>query len=305
VPLPASGPAVRPDQKVAAVLKQHPQLVDVFVAESSAFERLRNPVLRRTFARMVTVAQASRVGNVPLPRLLASLNRALGLDVNEEDFKDMAADSGSGGSQGAAPEWLKTGKVSSDLDVRDMQYRGEDPFAVIMDSARHTRTGEILRLRNTFEPMPLYQVLGQKGFVHWAEELGPQDWLISFYREQVVQIEKDISPPPHAHAPAPAAAPAPQGGPNAEQESLFAADSPPADDQADAVVTIELEDLTPPLPMQKVLEGLAPLAPGQLLLVHHRRSPAHLLSKLEEQGHRYRVWDMGPDRKEMLIRKAG
>ena len=72
-----------------------------------------------------------------------------------------------------------------------------------------------------------------------------------------------------------------------------------------AVVTITLDDLTPPLPMQKVLEGLAPLSPGQLLLVHHLRMPPHLTAKLDEQGHRYRIWDLGPDRKEILIEKAG
>jgi uncharacterized protein (DUF2249 family) len=248
---------------------------------------------------MVTVAQAARVGNVPLPRLLASLNRAVGVEIDEEDLKDMV-EMDAAPSAGGPPSWLKTGRVTTELDVREMQHRGEDPFAVIMDSARHTGPGQILRLRNTFEPMPLYQVLGGKGFAHWAEQVGPEDWVISFYREQAVEIEEDIAPPPHAHAPAASAASQPSS-----HEALFASDLPPGEQLVDAVVTIELEDLVPPMPMQKVLEGLAPLQPGQLLLVHHRRSPAHLFSKLEEQGHRYRVWDMEPDRKEILIRKAG
>jgi uncharacterized protein (DUF2249 family) len=301
--------AIKPDQKVAAVLKQHPALVDVFVAESEAFKRLRNPVMRRTFAHMVTVAQAARVGNVPLPRLLASLNRAVGVEVSEDDLADLPTAEISPPPVSARPQWLATAHVATEIDARDMQKRGEDPFSLIMQGARQTPQGQILLLRNTFSPEPLYDVLGKKGFVHWAEQLGAEDWSISFYREREVPLEDDVSRPPGAEASRAAHRTArpgvPVGGEEAAGEPLFAADLPPADHIVDAVVTIGLEDLVPPMPMQKVLEALAPLQPGQLLLVHHRRLPAHLMAKLDEQGHRYRVWDLEPDRKEILIRKAG
>lgn len=313
--------AVRPDQKVSSVLKEHPELVDVFVQQSEHFERLRNPLLRRTFARMVTVSQAARVGNVPLPRLLAALNRAVGVNVSEQELASLEGAEPAGSEDavaGGAPLWLLTAPVAAELDVREMQRRGEDPFAVIMDSARHTGAGQILRLLNTFEPLPLYQVLGRKGFAHWAEELGPEEWSISFYRERVVEIEEDVAPPFKLPETPTAASPPRTGRPEgaatgpakgdeargSEIEALFASEIPPGEHLVASVVSIELEDLVPPLPLQKVLEGLAPLAPGELLLVHHRRTPAHLFSKLEEQGHRYRVWDMGPDRKDILIRKA-
>jgi uncharacterized protein (DUF2249 family) len=301
--------AIKPDQKVAAVLKEHPGLVDVFVAESAAFKRLRNPVMRRTFAHMVTIAQAARVGNVPLPRLLASLNRAVGVQVSEAELADIAADDTSAPPAEAPPQWLAAAPVAAEIDARDMQKRGEDPFAVIMEGARNTHAGQVLRLRNTFQPEPLYGVLGKKGFVHWAEQLGPEDWSISFYRETEVPIDEDVSRPAGAQESraerSGAETPTPGSGEDHVADPLFSSEAPPADHLVDAVVTIELEDLVPPMPMQKVLEGLAPLEPGKLLLVHHRRLPAHLMAKLDEQGHRYRVWDLEPDRKEILIRKAG
>jgi hypothetical protein len=194
-----------------------------------------------------------------------------------------------------------------------MQRRGEDPFFTIMDAARSVDVGQSLTLRNTFKPAPLLGVLGKKGFASWAEQLGPEDWLITFHRERVVADEVNAADAhPHGAArPAPAApvestAPvAASAAVRASAETLLAADEPPGEDAVDAVVTITLEDLTPPVPMQKVLEGLAPVPAGGLLLVHHLRTPPHLTAKLDEYGHAYRIWDLGPDRKEILIHKVG
>ncbi len=322
---------VRPDQKVAAVLKEHPELVDTFVAQSDAFKRLQNPLMRKTFARMVTVSQAAAVANIPAWRLLQVLNEAVGRSLTDEQARaavgnEPEAPAGerpgtpapaSGDPAATQPEWLASAPVAAEIDARDMQVRGEDPFFTIMDAARAIPVGQTLRLRNTFRPTPLLGVLAKKGFVHHAEQLGPEDWSITFLREREVdaEVEADDTHPHGAERPAvtPAAAAAErptsvaQAAPTAaptDPEALFTADQPPADQTVAAVVTILPEDLTPPLPMQKVLEGLAPLLPGDLLLVHHMRMPPHLTAKLEQQGHRYRIWDLAPDRKDILIQKA-
>lgn len=219
------------------------------------------------------------------------------------------------------PAWLDSAPVVLEIEARDMQHRGEDPFFTVMDAARGVGEGQAFRLRNTFAPYPLFGVLASKGFAHWAEELGPNDWLITFYRERAVAPEQDaddthpkgatrpatvptVDAPAATTAPPPAVSAVALGAPGRDAAAMLAADEPPSEDQVDAVVTITPEDLTPPLPMQLVLEGLAPVAPGGLLLVHHLRTPPHLTAKLEQQGHAYRIWDLGPDRKEILIHKT-
>lgn len=314
---------VSADQTVAAVLKKHPELLDVFTAQSKAFDRLKNPLMRKTFARMANVGQAASMAGMPVEDLLRALNSALGVSAADIDaalaVTPAAAGTGGGepgGTSEGAPDWVAGAPVVAELDARDMQRRGEDPFFTIMDAARSVDVGQSLTLRNTFKPTPLLGVLGKKGFASWAEQLGPEDWLITFHRERVVADEANADDA-HPHgavrpapaAPAAAAAPsAPAAAPAAVRvsaEALLAADEPPGEDQVDAVVTITLEDLTPPVPMQKVLEGLAPVPAGGLLLVHHLRTPPHLTAKLEEYGHAYRIWDLGPDRKEILIHKVG
>ncbi|MHB8869605.1 MAG: DUF2249 domain-containing protein [Thermoleophilia bacterium] len=314
---------VTADQKVAQVLRDHPELLDVFTAQSPALNRLRNPLMRKTFSRLVTVAQAAGVAGIPPEDLLRALNSALGASAADIDAalaaapvtpemdtvtQNAASESGAQFERtgmDTKPDWLTQAPVVVELDARAMQRRGEDPFFTIMDSARGVAVGESLTLRNTFKPEPLLGVLGKKGFVYWAEQLGPEDWLITFHRERVVadEVDADDAHPHGATRPVPPLV-APVASP-ASAEAMLAAEEPPGEDQVDAVVTITPDDLTPPVPMQKVLEGLAPVAQGGLLLVHHLRTPPHLTAKLEEYGHAYRIWDLGPDQKEILIHKVG
>jgi hypothetical protein len=310
---------IGPDQKISTILKEHPELLDVLVAQSPAFKRLTNPLMRKTFARMATVSHAAGVAGIPLADLLQTLNGALGVTPTPVLGAMLGGSPPGPVGSDQPPAWLGRATVVAELDAREMQHKGEDPFFVIQDTARTVPTGQAFRLRNTFQPFPLYAVLGAKGFAHWVEELGPDDWLITFYRERQVSADTDADDThPHgatrpetvpvatAAAAAAAAADAVDAAPAGavDVEALFAAEAPPAEGLVAAVVTIVPEDLTPPMPMVKVLEGLAPLSPGDLLLVHHMRMPPHLTAKLEEQGHRYRIWDLGPDRKDILILKA-
>ncbi len=342
---------VRPEQKIAGLLKEHPEMLEVLVAQDPAFNKLKNPLMRKTFARMATVSHAASMSGIALPELLRVLNGALGVDLDIDELTAALA-GGSGATEQAPstssaatgmpvvgamfggappgevageakPAWLATADVVAELDAREMQHRGEDPFFKIQDTARTVEQGQAFRLRNTFQPFPLYAVLGGKGFVHHAEELGDGDWLITFYRERAVTPDVDsddthphgATRPPAAGDATPGAGSSAGGGADAgsshgapsaaEVDALFASDSPPSEGAVKAVVRIVPDDLTPPMPMMKVLEGLAPLAPGDLLLVHHMRVPPHLTAKLDEQGHRYKLWDLGPDAKDILIVKAG
>lgn len=70
-----------------------------------------------------------------------------------------------------------------ELDVREYQRRGEEPFAAIMAAAAGLEPGDIFVLVNSFEPHPLYRVLAKKGFTHRVEQLGPEHYRITFTRE--------------------------------------------------------------------------------------------------------------------------
>jgi len=65
---------IGPDHRVAAVLHWHPELEPVFVEHG--FDLIRNPVLRRTVARQVSLAQVCRMKGVDLNAFLEKLNQS-------------------------------------------------------------------------------------------------------------------------------------------------------------------------------------------------------------------------------------
>ncbi|MDP2481629.1 MAG: DUF2249 domain-containing protein [Candidatus Palauibacterales bacterium] len=81
----------------------------------------------------------------------------------------------------ASPETVPEAFVH-DLDVRPILARGEEPLAAILEHAGRVPAGHVLRLRAPFEPVPLYAVLGERGFSARAERLAPDDWRVWFQR---------------------------------------------------------------------------------------------------------------------------
>lgn len=108
------------------------------------------------------------------------------------DGSDTRADGGSGGEHDrevagdARPEvfeGLEQERVV-DLDVREQLRDGGEPFQRIMTAAAGVAPDGVLRVRAIFEPVPLYSVMASRGFEHWTEQLGPEDWRVWFYRAE-------------------------------------------------------------------------------------------------------------------------
>lgn len=262
-------PAIHADDRVAAVLARDERLLDVLVSASPAFERLRSGALRRTMAKLVTVAQAARIAGVDADALVERLNRALDGGTPGAPSLPRAA---------ATPEpaipaaFLATpAERIVDLDVREELRAGREPFRAILEAARSVPSGGVLRLRAIFEPAPLYAVLGRQGFAHATEALGAEDFRVWFLRGE----------------PEPA---------------------PPADDArtpepttADDVVVLDVRDLEPPEPMVRTLEALASLPRGKTLVQINARVPRFLLEKLEERGFSYEIHEL-PGHVRLLVR---
>src|SRR5512138_2338044 len=85
---------ITPDSKLGELLERWPELEGVLVDLSPHFRALRNPVLRRTVARIATLRQVSSVSGVALGVLVARLRAGAGLPP--ADLEEEAA--------GAAPE---------------------------------------------------------------------------------------------------------------------------------------------------------------------------------------------------------
>ena len=68
----------------------------------------------------------------------------------------------------------------STLDVRDILKAGGEPFSQIMQAVETLVPGQGLRLLATFKPVPLFNVMAQRGFGHTEREIGGGDWEVIF-----------------------------------------------------------------------------------------------------------------------------
>src|ERR1043166_2695022 len=69
---------INPETTVGALLEEYPQLESVLVEMAPAFAKLRNPVVRRTVARVATLEQAARIGGVSLHAMILRLRNRVG-----------------------------------------------------------------------------------------------------------------------------------------------------------------------------------------------------------------------------------
>jgi len=172
--------AITPATRVAELLESWPELEPVLIAQAPAFRRLRNPVLRRTVARVATLEQAAGVGGVPVRELVAALRRAAGLETASDDTKHLGTgapgeESGPGAATApeAAPDWVTAGRVVETLDADALLDAGEVPLARVNAGVHALRDGELLRIESGFRPVPLLEALAKQGLRVFLRESAP------------------------------------------------------------------------------------------------------------------------------------
>jgi len=156
------------------------------------------------------------------------------------------------------------------LDVREEIRAGREPLIRIMTAVKALGADQVLVLRAPFEPFPLYEVLGRRGFAHWTERADPDDWSVWFFRDA-----------------GPVSAPTPG----------------PATPARDARVVLDVRGLEPPHPMVRVLQAAERLPLGSVLEVRHERRPIFLYPQLDERGFDHETDEPEPGLVRILIRR--
>lgn len=86
-----------------------------------------------------------------------------------------------------------------DLDVRPILRDGGEPFGAIMEAVAKLAPEQSLRLLAPFKPIPLFGVLGQRGFHPDAREIGNGDWEVLFSPQSALpepeQAAGELAPP--------------------------------------------------------------------------------------------------------------
>jgi hypothetical protein len=149
--------AITPDSRIGDLLERWPGLEEVLLDVSPHFKALKNPVLRRTIAKVATLRQVSKVSGVPLGALLERLRAGAGLP--SVPWAD-----GEGTPAGERPAWAAEASVTATRDARAAIEAGEHPMpAVLADLAALPPSG-VYQLVTSFVPAPLVDLARGKGF---------------------------------------------------------------------------------------------------------------------------------------------
>ncbi len=265
---------IKKDDKIANIIKEYPHLVDVLINYNPHFKLLKNPILRRTVAKLATVERAAQVAGVSLRGLLKVLNEAVGYEMTLEEL--MAVPEFRRGPE-EMPEEIKSVRQEDivKLDVRDMLKNGEEPFGRIMDVVKGLRENQVFLLEVLFEPGPLYDVMEKRGFASYTEKVSDDHYRVYFYRKEKideVQSSKQVEPEKRKRR------------------------------EGNRII-LNVKGLEPPQPMELVLTTLQELEEEDELVVEHERTPVFLLPRLEERGFKYEIQEKGQGEVTIIIKK--
>ena len=159
--MPGCAATITPDSKIGDLLQRWPELEDVLVDLSPHFRALRNPVLRRTVAKVATLRQVSAVSGVALGVLVERLRAGAGLAAAPvaEDGVPIAAE---------RPAWAVEREVTRTHDARAAIEAGEHPMPRVMADLAALAGGEVYALVTPFVPAPLVDLARGKGFLGFS-----------------------------------------------------------------------------------------------------------------------------------------
>ncbi|HID33276.1 MAG TPA: DUF1858 domain-containing protein, partial [Anaerolineae bacterium] len=140
---------ITPTDKIADVLKAHPELKDKLIQRSSRYERLNNPVIFNMVGKVATIEDVARVAGENLKELLDFMNNAI-KQQQTHPAQEVASKNGKTANQ--QPD------TPPEIEYHPLDARELTGFFLteILDKAKNVPPGMGLKIIQNFEPAPLY-----------------------------------------------------------------------------------------------------------------------------------------------------
>lgn len=264
--------------KISALLRQDPQVLDTLVSINSKFEKLRNPLLRRLMAGRTSLSQAAQIGGCDVKEIAEALE-PLGFVFVGNDKKGEIETRASA----FLPSFVKDLEKLpvKTLDVRQDLAEGKDPLKKIMAVIKELPADHVLKLINTFEPMPLINLLEKKGYESYLKEISPEE-IHAFFKLKAETKEDELN----------------VDMPDTVTEKVFISK---LNEFEEKVSSVDVSNMEMPMPMVTILEALSDLPEGFVLSVQHKRIPIFLFNELKERNFDYLLYQAGEHDVKLLI----
>jgi len=165
---------ITPKTKIFDLLEAYPQLEDVLIAAAPPFKKLRNPVLRKTVAKITSLSQAATIGGLKVEELINILRT----EVGQKTTDNMEVEHGNYVTE--KPEWFQEDEVIQTIDIRDMLNAGEQPVHEVLSSVKKLEANKILKVIAPFIPAPLIDKSLSLDYKHWLDKKGEEEFWVFF-----------------------------------------------------------------------------------------------------------------------------
>ncbi len=160
---------ITPKTKVLELIETYPELEDILIEYAPAFKKLKNPILRKTVAKIATLQQAAAIGNVKTEELINRLRKEVGQELvfGEIGTKYIYQ----------KPDWFSEEKITARFNAAEMLTAGEHPVNQVLADLKHLEEGEIYQLT-----APLIDKATSLGLKHWIDNKKEEELFIYFMR---------------------------------------------------------------------------------------------------------------------------
>ena len=154
---------ITPSVTVHALLEAYPELEDVLIGIAPPFKKLKNPLLRKSVAKIATIKHIASVGGVPLDELIGKLREAVKQSPSTDSYSDQDY-------FGEQPDWFSPDKISLSLDEGKVEDKDTMTLVALLKEAKNVKKGEIIELVTSFLPAPGIDILKSKGYSVWTRK---------------------------------------------------------------------------------------------------------------------------------------
>ena len=167
---------ITPQTNINALLEAYPQLENYLMGLNPKYKKLKNPILRRTVARIASLSQVAKIGGYDPVELTNLIRKELGQPPLGENATETPTDEGSE----TKPDWV-TAAAAIVIDAGALLEAEKNPLAEVRKAMKKLEPGQTLRLDTDFLPAPLIDTFKEDGIPVWTEKLSDNEfhtWLL-------------------------------------------------------------------------------------------------------------------------------
>ncbi len=163
---------ITPKTKIYDLLESYPELEDLLISMAPQFQKLKNPILRKTVTKITNLSQASVIGGLKVEELVSRLRKEVGqtevetLDTGEKNYVT------------EKPAWFNEENITETIDISEMLNAGEQPVHEVLSAMKKLGGGEVLKIAAPFIPAPLLDKSIGLNYKHWLQKIGENEFFV-------------------------------------------------------------------------------------------------------------------------------